>query len=128
MISDHDSTQMKNILKLEEFFMFFFSIYLFSLLPYAWYWYPVLILLPDISMLGYLIDNKKGANLYNLFHHKGLAFIIYLIGIFFNNSILALAGVILFGHSSMDRIFGYGLKYKDSFHHTHLGTVGRKKV
>lgn len=33
-------------------------------------------------------------------------------------------GIILFGHSNMDRIFGCGLKYADSFRHTHLGMLG----
>ena len=36
-----------------------------------------------------------------------------------------LGGLILFGHSSMDRILGYGLKYPDSFEHTHLGMIGK---
>ena len=34
-----------------------------------------------------------------------------------------LAGIILFGHSSFDRILGYGLKYTDSFKNTHLGSL-----
>ena len=36
-------------------------------------------------------------------------------------------GVILYGHASMDRIFGYGLKYGDHFQHTHLGWIGKLK-
>ena len=28
----------------------------------------------------------------------------------------------------MDRIFGYGLKFGDNFHHTHLGWIGKGKV
>jgi hypothetical protein len=38
---------------------------------------------------------------------------------------LQLVGLILLGHSSLDRVFGYGLKYADSFRHTHLGWIGR---
>jgi hypothetical protein len=34
----------------------------------------------------------------------------------------------MLGHSSADRILGYGLKYSDSFHHTHLGWIGRARV
>ena len=34
-----------------------------------------------------------------------------------------LPGIILFGHASMDRIFGYGLKFSDNFKHTHLGNL-----
>jgi hypothetical protein len=28
----------------------------------------------------------------------------------------------------MDRIFGYGLKYSDSFYHTHLGMIGKPSI
>jgi hypothetical protein len=40
---------------------------------------------------------------------------------------LQLAGIILFTHSSMDRVFGYGLKYPDSFNNTHLGPIGKAR-
>jgi hypothetical protein len=39
---------------------------------------------------------------------------------------MELAGVILFSHSSMDRMFGYGLKYTKGFAYTHLGTIGKQ--
>jgi hypothetical protein len=35
------------------------------------------------------------------------------------------AGTILLGHSSFDRVFGYGLKHEDAFQNTHLGMIGR---
>jgi len=35
-------------------------------------------------------------------------------------------GIILFGHSSMDRMFGYGLKLGQGFKYTHLGIIGKK--
>lgn len=35
-----------------------------------------------------------------------------------------LAGIILFSHSAMDRIFGCGLKYDEGFNFTHLGEMG----
>jgi hypothetical protein len=37
-----------------------------------------------------------------------------------------LAGIILFAHSSMDRLFGYGLKYFTGFSDTHLGKIGKE--
>ena len=118
---------MKNIIKLEELAMFLFGIYLFNQLNYSWWWFPALILLPDLSMLGYLLNPKLGGYFYNVVHHKAIALIVYIVGIYFHNSSLQLAGIILFAHSSMDRMFGYGLKYSDSFHNTHLGTIGNKK-
>lgn len=116
---------MKSSIKLEEFGMFVLGIYLFIQLDYAWWWFLVLILLPDIGMLGYLINTKIGAITYNVLHHKGLALLIYFFGMYFDIDMLKLTGVILFAHSSMDRLFGYGLKYPDSFKNTHLGEIGK---
>ena len=31
----------------------------------------------------------------------------------------------LYGHSSFDRVLGYGLKHEDAFQNTHLGRIGR---
>ncbi|MDR1876109.1 MAG: DUF4260 domain-containing protein [Flavobacteriaceae bacterium] len=118
---------MKFVLKAEESAMFLFGIYLFYLSGYDWWWFPALILLPDLSMTGYIFNNKTGAILYNFFHHKGIAVIFYLIGIYFQLSWLELTGIILFSHSSMDRIFGYGLKYNKGFNHTHLGVLKKEK-
>lgn len=86
---------------------------------------PVLLLVPDFPMLGYLAGNKAGAFFYNLFHHRGIAITVYLLGIYLHNQALSLAGVVLFAHSSMDRMFGYGLKYEKGFKFTHLGEIGK---
>ena len=117
---------MKYILKVEEFAMLMLSIYLFSFLDFDWWWYLVLFLAPDISFLGYSISTKFGAICYNLFHHKGLAILLYIIGVYVDNASLQFIGLLLFGHASFDRILGYGLKYTDSFNHTHLGKIGKK--
>ena len=117
---------MKSILRIEEAAMLGLGIWLFSQLPFAWWWFLVLILVPDISMIGYAFGNKAGAFLYNLFHHKAVAIILYLSGAYLNDDILKLAGVILFSHASMDRIFGYGLKTDEGFSFTHLGRIGKQ--
>ncbi len=116
---------MQNLLKLEEFFLFLFSIYLFATLGYAWWWYPLLLLTPDIGMLGYVANPRVGAITYNLLHHKAVAVILYVGGALAGIPVLQLAGVIILGHSSLDRVLGYGLKYPASFKHTHLGQIGR---
>jgi hypothetical protein len=116
---------MKTIIKLEEAALFIFGIYLFSLLTFDWWWFLVLILTPDISMLGYLFGNKSGAFCYNIFHHKGIAISIYMIGYFSKIELLQIAGIILFSHAAMDRILGYGLKYEKGFKYTHLGEIGK---
>lgn len=116
---------MKTVIKLEELGLFLFGIYLFSLLNYQWWWFLVLILAPDFSMIGYAISNKAGAFSYNVFHHKGLAIVVYLTGCFLKIEVLQLIGIILLAHSAMDRAFGYGLKYETGFKYTHLGEIGK---
>lgn len=117
---------MKRILKLEELAEFFLGLYLFSLLDYEWWWFITLLLIPDVSILGYLMNSKIGAFFYNFFHHKGLAIIIYILGAYLSISLLRLIGVILFSHAAMDRVFGYGLKYDKGFKFTHLGEIGKQ--
>ncbi|MDP5199167.1 DUF4260 domain-containing protein [Flavobacterium sp. DG2-3] len=116
---------MKTVLKLEEASLFILGIFLFNRLNYEWWWFLALILAPDLSMLGYLFGNKIGAFFYNAFHHKGIALLIYAAGCYLNIEIMQLAGIILFSHSAMDRIFGYGLKYEKGFKYTHLGEIGK---
>ncbi|MCI2228956.1 DUF4260 domain-containing protein [Polaribacter sp. MSW13] len=117
---------MKILLKIEELMMLILSIVMFSQLSFDWWWYLVLFLSPDVSFIGYTINPKFGAICYNLLHHKGLAIMIYLVGMYLNNESIQLVGIIIFGHASFDRILGYGLKYSDSFNNTHLGKIGSK--
>jgi hypothetical protein len=78
-------------------------------------------------MLAYLGGPRIGAFGYNFVHHKGLAISLFVLGVLLGNPLLQLAGIIFFGHSSLDRVLGYGLKYPDSFQHTHLGMIGKFK-
>lgn len=130
---------MKNLLKLEELAQFLLCLGLLIAGDSPWWMYLLLALGPDIGMLGYLVGPRVGAITYNLFHHKAIALVVVMVGlgVLFgqnwwsdtaveNVSILAI-GIILYGHASMDRIFGYGLKFGDSFQHTHLGWIGKLK-
>ncbi|WP_428656998.1 DUF4260 domain-containing protein [Runella sp.] len=116
---------MKSLLTLEDIGEFVLAVFLFSRLEFAWWWFPALLLLPDLSMIGYAINTRIGAYLYNFVHHKALGISIAAVGFYFAQPAVMLTGIILFAHSAMDRIFGYGLKYTDSFKHTHLGWIGK---
>jgi len=116
---------MKFTLKLEEVAMTAIAIYFISLHHLGlsvWVW-VFLFFTPDIGMLGYLINTRIGAVAYNLFHHKGIALLLAALGYYFQNEMLLAVGLLLFAHASFDRIWGYGLKYPDSFKHTHLGSL-----
>jgi hypothetical protein len=130
---------MKLVLKLEELAMWIGCVILLYVSQAAWWWYALMFLGPDVSMLGYLVNTKVGAWSYNLFHHKGMALFITLLGFALNlpndgpsnmpdTDFLIYVGIILFGHSSMDRFFGYGLKYENGFKFTHLGEIGKRPL
>ncbi len=118
---------MKKLLQIEEAALLIVSIYALYFLKVEWWYYLLLVLAPDISMLGYLAGNKVGAVVYNIFHHKGVAILMFLFGIVAQLWIVQVIGILLFGHSSMDRMFGYGLKYFSGFKHTHLRKIGSDK-
>jgi hypothetical protein len=118
---------MNLLLKFEEAALFVLCVFLFNQLPFVWWWFPALLLLPDIAMVGYFINPKIGAYLYNLLHHRLTAAAVACYGLSSGNAYWQLAAIILFAHIAMDRLMGYGLKYEDSFHHTHLGTTGKDK-
>lgn len=118
---------MKILIKLEELAMLVLSIFLLWNSDASWVWYLLLFIGPDIGMIGYSINNKVGAACYNLFHHKGIAVAVFVAGIYLNNDLLQKIAVVLFGHSSFDRMLGYGLKYNDGFKFTHLGIIGKSK-
>ena len=83
----------------------------------------MLFLVPDIGMLGYLVNNKVGAWTYNATHLLSVAIALYILGFLFNNEYVAFAGIIMMGHASFDRILDYGLKLEKSFKQTHLGKL-----
>jgi hypothetical protein len=116
---------MKTTLRLEEAAMLILAVYLNTFLPFEWWVYWAFFLAPDLGMIGYLANAKVGAFTYNLVHHKGVAIAFYILGIGLSSPELQFTGLLLFGHSAFDRMLGYGLKYEDNFHHTHLGLIGK---
>jgi hypothetical protein len=71
-------------------------------------------------MLAYLINNHIGARVYNLFHTYIVSISLILIGNFLKLDVLLMIGLIWTAHIGMDRMLGYGLKYKTSFKDTHI--------
>ncbi|WP_299820706.1 DUF4260 domain-containing protein [uncultured Pontibacter sp.] len=116
---------MKTLLKLEDLAKLILAYTLSLYLGYKWWLFLALLLSPDLSMIGYAVNSKIGAWLYNFFHHQGVAIMAGLAGLYLGIGWLQLAGLILFGHSAFDRALGYGLKYDDGFKHTHLGWIGK---
>jgi len=100
----------KTLVRLEELTLVVLSFYLFLALEYAWWWFPILFFLPDLSLLGYAINPQVGRLTYNFIHHKALSVSLYLVGSFIQLPGMQLAGLVMFGHSSFDRVLGFELQ------------------
>jgi hypothetical protein len=113
------------LLRLEGLALFLGGVAGFGMSAQPWWLFAALILVPDLSMLGYLFGNRVGAMLYNAFHVTFLP--IALAGaalVLADLGILAVATIWL-AHIGIDRALGYGLKYPAGFGFTHLGRIGR---
>jgi hypothetical protein len=88
-------------------------------------WFVPALLLPDVTMLGYLGGNHTGAIVYNIGHNWFVGGLVLGVGLVLSIPAIGLAGAILIAHTGGDRILGYGLKYPTSFQDTHLGRIGR---
>jgi hypothetical protein len=117
---------MKNVLKLEELgLLLLFTIVFYQFFPDSWGLYAGLFFVPDVSFALFLISPKAGAIAYNVMHHKGVIASLILAGIVLHDDTITKVGLIFMAHSCFDRVLGYGLKYTDSFDHTHLGWIGK---
>ncbi len=113
-------------LRLEGLAAFGAGLVLFWLSGGNWLFFVPLLLLPDVSMLGYLAGPRTGAATYNLVHNWALGFGALLVGMWLDSpAILLLAGVLI-AHVGMDRTLGYGLKLPTAFGDTHLGHIGKR--
>ncbi len=93
----------------------------------AWPLFLVFLLVPDVSMIGYLKGTHAGAITYNFVHNWATAGLVLGLGVALAVPGIVLAGVILVAHVGMDRLMGYGLKYPTSFQDTHLGRIGKRR-
>ena len=99
----------------------------FLWLGLPWYGFALLLLVPDVSAVGYLRGPRVGAIVYNLAHDLATGAAVVGVGLALGSVPVAAAGAILVAHSGMDRMAGYGLKLPTSFRDTHMGRIGRDR-
>jgi len=85
-----------------------------------WWLAIPLLLLPDLSAIGYLGGLRLGSFTYNLFHNWLIGLAVLGVGVAMDSSLMLFAGTILVAHVGMDRLAGYGLKHTTGFKDTHL--------
>ena len=102
------------------------SVIAFAITAPNWILFVVLLLAPDLAMLGYLRGAKTGAITYNLAHLKILPLALGIIGLLTGNKLEIQLALIWFAHTGMDRALGYGLKLETGFSDTTFGKIGRQ--
>ncbi len=118
-----ENSMNKILLQLEGAAILLLSLYFYSYNQFSWLLFFVLLFAPDISMIGYLFNNKVGAVLYNLFHTYSLPIGAVILGVLLSSEVVLEIGLIWSAHIGMDRMIGYGLKYSTHFKDTHLNRV-----
>jgi Domain of unknown function (DUF4260) len=82
--------------------------------------FVALVLVPDLSMLGYLLGVRFGTAIYNLFHTLVAPLLLIAFSIFCQQFWLLPYGLIWTAHIGIDRLLGFGLKYPTRFQDTHF--------
>lgn len=111
------------LLRIEGAFALGVSILLYHESHSSWILFAVLFFSPDLFMLGYLLNTRIGAAVYNFVHTILAPGVLIVIAILtFRQQLLPFA-FIWTAHIGFDRMLGYGLKYPTRFQDTHLQHV-----
>ncbi len=113
------------LLKLEGFAVFLLALVVYWQQSFSWPLFWSTVFLPDLALLGYLVNAKVGARAYNVTHSKLLPSALAVVAATTGNTLFMALALIWFVHIGADRLLGYGLKYPEGFNVTHLGIIGR---
>jgi len=112
------------LLRLEGIVLAAGSLYMYHRIGANWWLFAILILAPDLSMLGYLAGTRVGAIAYNALHVTLGPLVCAGLGFLLPSFDLLSIALIWAAHIGVDRALGYGLKYAAGFGFTHLGRIG----
>ncbi len=116
-----DPTHPRLLVRLDGLAVALVAIVLYRELGQSWWLFVALFLIPDVSILGYLISRRVGAVAYNLLHTYLWPAGLFAAGFLSARSSLMAVALIWVVHIGVDRALGFGLKYPDApFRQTHL--------
>ncbi|MFJ3387984.1 MULTISPECIES: DUF4260 domain-containing protein [unclassified Lysinibacillus] len=115
--------KIRKIIALEYLIAFLVSVFFYWYFEFSFLYFFLLLFLPDITMLGYIVNTKIGALFYNIGHSLVVPAILLTIGFITVSTPLLMATIIWLAHIFLDRMLGYGLKYDDAFTKTHLQQI-----
>ncbi|MER0238348.1 DUF4260 domain-containing protein [Fulvimarina sp. MAC8] len=118
----------KLLLRAEAAIVLAVAISIYHHIGASWTLFALLLLVPDLSMLGFLAGPRIGARVYNAAHWYGTPMIACYVGFLWDVPMLLAIGLIWIAHIAFDRLIGAGLKYENGFRFTHLGEYGAKPL
>ena len=113
-------TRPSTLLRAEQATLLLATLFAFQHLHYGWLLFAILFLTPDLFMLGYLVNVRIGAAIYNLAHTLILPLALLFISYIRHWHPAPAVALIWTAHIAFDRLLGYGLKYPTFFKDTHL--------
>jgi hypothetical protein len=115
------------LLRLEGGLDLALSLIFYQAIHASWLLFVVLLLVPDLSMLGYLRGARLGTICYNLVHTLIGPFLLIAYA-YLTRSLWVLPYALIWtAHIGLDRVLGFGLKYPTGFRDTHLGGMTNDK-
>ena len=96
------------------------SLVFYQYLHASWILFVVLLLVPDLAMLGYLGGIRLGTICYNLIHTLAGPFLLIAYAYLTGSLWLLSYTLIWIAHIGLDRTLGFGLKFPTEFRDTHL--------
>ena len=114
-------TKPEILLRIEGALDLALSLIFFEAIHGSWLLFILLLLVPDLAMLGYLRGARLGTVCYNLVHTLVGPFLIVAYAYLTKSLWLLPYALIWTAHIGLDRMLGFGLKYPTRFGDTHLG-------
>jgi hypothetical protein len=111
------------LLKLEEIAILVTGVLIYRQLHYSWVLFAILFFVPDIFMVGFWVNARVGAFIYNAGHALFVPLALLGLGYLVGSGRLVAIGLIWVCHIAFDRALGFGLKYPTGFGNTHLQRV-----
>lgn len=116
------------VLRSEALAVVVLTVVLYARTGASWWLFAALWLAPDLSMLGYLAGPNLGARIYNSIHVYATPATLVVCALLLGAREFIPVALIWANHISVDRLLGYGLKYRSGFAWTHLGRIGKRRI
>jgi hypothetical protein len=113
------------LLRLEGLAVLAAAVSAYAWLGGSWPLFALLLLAPDLAMLGYRLGPTVGAATYNAVHTTLAPAALGAAGLALGAPMMEALALIWIAHIGLDRALGYGLKYATGFGDAHLGRIGR---